>query len=852
MPVANPRLSPSLLMRTPVATAVLVALGSPAAKAQETTVLGEVIVTSQKRAENLQDVPISVASINSESIDQLNIQNFKNYVQYLPAVSTQQNINAGGGFNQVYMRGVATGGDGQAITSQPSVGTYLDEQPITTVRGNLDVHLYDIARVEALAGPQGTLYGASSQAGTIRIITNKPDPSKFAAGYSLEGNYVDGDDAGYVAQGFVNIPLSDTAAIRLVGWTLHEAGWVDNVEGTRLYPGNEEHDPLSPGFCGPAGSAACAADDSVVNNAAFAEDNYNTIDTTGARASLRINLGDNWTITPGVMYQKSEQEGFWGDDRNDFLVSGKNKVMHFREEFANDEWYQAGLTIEGSIGNFDVVYSGNYLSRDDEGSADYSDYTYFYDLYWSTGSYAGTFANLFVDNDGNYLSRAQAYTADDQYTKMSHEVRISTPQENRVRGLLGFFYQKQYHDFHEEFGVMPGLADFRLMNEFEPGAQQFPGVVYLNSMDRTDYDQAVFGQVQFDITDRVEFSLGARYFEPETQVKGFFGYGLGFNPARVPGTSPNDIQPFEPGEPANGGSGAFSPNGAGWSRNGEWRCPSQEDRKDAPCVNANRNVTESDSVYRVNLNWKVTDTSLLYATLSEGYRPGGINRNPSVPDYVSDFLTNYELGWKSRWADDRLQFNGAVFLEEWDKVQVAFQGANGITQVANGPNAEILGTEMQLDWLATDNFRLSVSAAYYDSELKDDYVDNDGDVLAPSGTPLPVTAEFKGNLVGRYLFPLGGFEGHVQGTLAYEGSRSSDLDVADAAALGVIPSSMFVDLAFGIENDKYAIELFLSNATDEDAPLNLDAECASFRCGVQAYGVSPRPRTIGIQFKQDF
>ncbi len=137
--------------------------------------------------------------------------------------------------------------------------------------------------------------------------------------------------------------------------------------------------------------------------------------------------------------------------------------------------------------------------------------------------------------------------------------------------------------------------------------------------------------------------------------------------------------------------------------------PIQEDRKDAPCVNADRNVTESDTVFRANLNWKVTDTAMLYATWSEGFRPGGINRNPQVPDYVSDFLTNYELGWKSRWADDRLQFNGAVFLEDWDNIQVAFQGANGITQVENGPTAEILGTEMQLDWLATDNLRLSLA-----------------------------------------------------------------------------------------------------------------------------------------------
>ncbi len=149
-------------------------------------------------------------------------------------------------------------------------------------------------------------------------------------------------------------------------------------------------------------------------------------------------------------------------------------------------------------------------------------------------------------------------------------------------------------------------------------------------MDRTDYDQAVFGQIQFDITDRLELSLGARYFEPETQVKGFFGFGLGFNPGRPPSSdNPNDIQPYEPGDPAVGGSDTYSPIGPGWSRNGEWRCPSQEDRKDAPCLNADRNVTESDSVYRVNLSWKATDTALLYATWSEGYRPGGINRNPS-------------------------------------------------------------------------------------------------------------------------------------------------------------------------------------------------------------------------------
>jgi outer membrane receptor protein involved in Fe transport len=833
MPVSHPKHpSARFLARTPVATAVMLALGSPAALAQESTTLGEVLVTAQKREESLQNVPISLQSLNTETLEQLNVQNFREYVQFLPTVSTQLSPGAASGFNLVYMRGIATGGDGQATTSQPSVGMYLDEQPITTVQGNLDVHLYDIARVEALAGPQGTLYGASSQAGTIRIITNKPDPSGFAGGYSLEGNYVDGDDAGYVAEGFVNIPVGENAAIRLVGWATSEAGWIDNVPVTRLYEGDPE----------------TTADNFVANNAEFVKDNYNTVDKIGARAALRVNLNDSWAITPSLMYQKTEQRGSWGDDRSDF-VPGDQAVGHFRQEYVNDKWYQAGLTIEGSISNFDVVYSGNYLDREVDGAFDYSDYSYWYNVGYTY------FSSLFQDDDGNQLDPSAAFTNDDQYSKQSHELRISTPQDNRVRGLLGLFYQKQKHDFYQEFGRIEGLGSQFLMNEFEPGAQQFPGVVYLNSMDRVDTDRAVFGNIAFDITDDLELTLGARYFKPEVTVKGFFGFGLGYNPPFVP-TGVN-----EPGNPANGGDGAFSPAGRWWSSNGEWRCPSQADYKDAPCQNVDKAISESDWVGRVNLSWQATETAMLYATWSEGYRPGGINRNPFLPDYISDFLTNWEAGWKTRWLDDRLQFNGAVFLEEWDDVQISFQGLNGITQVDNGPKAEVAGIEAQLDWLATDRLRIGVALAYYDSKLKDPYCDDlnnsgacePGEAInAPSGTSLPVTPDFKGNLITRYTFPLGGFEAHTQGALVYQTSRASTLNIADNDVYGDIPSSTILDLAFGITNDKYGIELFVSNVTDEDAALYVTSQCTPQVCGRQSLGVQARPRTIGLRFKQSF
>ncbi len=833
----------SVLTRTPIAAAVLLALGIPVAQSQETTTLGEVVVTAQKRVENLQDVPVSIDAIGEQKLEELNVQNFKDYVQFLPSVTMAPSIGSGSSYNAVYMRGIATGGDGQATTSQPSVGMYLDEQTLTTIQGNLDVHLYDIARVEALAGPQGTLFGASSQAGTIRIITNKPDPSGFAASYALEGNIVDGDDSGYVAEGMVNLPIGDNAALRIVGWAKRDAGWIDNVFAERTYT-IDINDP---------------DDDLTTNNAAMVEDDYNTSDTIGARAALRINLGENWVVTPQLMFQNQDQEGAPGDDMNDVLVSGDYAVAHFRDEFVKDEWWQAGLTIEGKIGNFDVVYSGNYLSRDVEGSADYSDYSFWYDNLY----YTGYFARLFVDNAGNQLNPDAAFENYDYYTKTSHEVRVTTPQDKRVRGLLGFFYQKQEHDFYQPFGLIENLADIREMNGTTPGgAGRFANYVYLNSFDRVDTDQAVFGQLAFDITDTLELSLGARYFEPEVTVKGFFGFGLGFNPARIPGSSPSDIN--EPGDPANGGSGAFEPTGQGWSRNGEWRCPSQADARggEAPCENVDKGISENDSVFRVNLGWQPTDASLFYVTWSEGYRPGGINRNPFAGDYVSDFLTNYELGWKTRFAGDRLQFNGAVFLEEWDDIQVSFQGANGITQVANGGAAEVQGVELQLDWLATDNFRIGAAAAYYDTKLTEDYCDFaniDADpelecvnVKAPSGTALPLTPQFKGNLIARYSFPLGNFDAYTQGAFTYQDSASSALEIADNDIVGDIPSSTFANLAFGLENEKYSVELFVSNVTNEDAPLGISTECATSVCGVQPIAVRARPRTIGIRFTQDF
>src|SRR5690349_4674826 len=215
-----------LLLTTSMLTGVTPAIAA-------TSGIEVVVVTAEKRSEDLQSAPLAIQALPAQKLDQLHIADFSDYARYLPSVTYTVGGagagNGGPGFANVSMRGVSSGNDGNHSGSLPTVGIYLDENPITTIGGALDIHVYDIARVESLSGPQGTLYGASSEAGTIRIITNRPDASKFSAGFDVSVNSVSNGGVGYVAEGYVNQPLADNVAIRLVGYSEHDAGYIDNV-----------------------------------------------------------------------------------------------------------------------------------------------------------------------------------------------------------------------------------------------------------------------------------------------------------------------------------------------------------------------------------------------------------------------------------------------------------------------------------------------------------------------------------------------------------------------------------------------------------------------------------------------
>jgi outer membrane receptor protein involved in Fe transport len=771
-----------------LASTMLVGVTPAFAADQQAAEVDEVIITAQKREENLQDVPVSVQAINTTKLEQLQVQNFNDYAKFLPSVSFQ---TFGPGFTGIYMRGVASGGDGNHSGSLPSVGVYLDEQPITTIQGPLDIHVYDIARVEALAGPQGTLYGASSQAGTIRIITNKPDPTDFYGGMHVEANQVDHGGPGYVVEGFVNAPISEKAAVRLVGWSSHDGGYIDNVAGSRTFP--------------TAGVT--------VNNNAIAEDDYNDVDTYGARAALRIELDDSWTVTPTIMGQSQRSNGIFAFDPN----VGDLKVTHFFPEWARDRWYQAALTLEGKIGSFDLVYAGAYMKRNVDSQLDYSDYSYFYDTLY--GYYL-------TDNGGNRIDPSQYIQAKDRYTKATHELRLSSDPSRPLRGLVGLFYSSQTHGIEQRYRVN-NLADSLEVTGWDD-------TLWLTSQERRDVDTAVFGELAWDATGRLTLTGGLRLFKAENSLKGFFGFGTGYS-----GTT--------------GEAACFAPTTVG----------------NGPCMNLDKSVEETGFTHRLNATFKIDDDRMVYATWSTGFRPGGINRRSTLPPYKSDFLTSYEAGWKTTWLSNRLRFNGAVYLERWEDFQFSLLGQNGLTEIKNAGQAEIKGLEFDVNWRVDDHLILTAAAAFTDAAITENFCGyvkpatnipethcpngyNPAPPKAPSGTELPLTPKVKANASARYEWAWGDWDAHVQGALVFQSSAWTDLRLVERAIIGKQPSYATFDLTGGIESGAWSIDAFLLNAFDERGNLYRYAECAEAVCGAQTYVVPTRPRTFGVKIGRKF
>ena len=882
----------------PLASALLAAV--PAAYAQEQAAGGatpsgleEVVVTAQKRTENLQDVPVSIQTLSGEKLEQLDITDIDDYVKYLSGVTTVKGLGQGGtgiGTTHVYMRGVVSGQDGNHSASQPSVGTYIDELPITTIDGTPDIHVYDVARIEVLEGPQGTLYGASSEAGTIRIITNKPDPTKFSAGYDLTGNSIDHGGQGWVGEGYVNIPLSPAAAIRLVGWDEHDAGYIHNIQGTNVTAGIVD------------GVRTFPSAGQTISNADWVDSQYNTVTTNGGRASLLLMLGDNWTVTPQFIGQHQRSNGVFSFDP----AVGDLDLVHYGPEGEDDNLTQSSLTVEGKISNFDLTYAGGWFDRNEHTVSDYSDYSYFYDKFfgsgcnWLTqtgynyatahgiGAYCGagtpqaTSPSAFPA--GSFVSDPQEFViTNGHYTKWSHELRLTTPQDLPVKGIVGLFAERQVHEIWEQYTI-PGNENAPTV--YSPGglaqSLSIPGVngnsIWLTDEERVDRDKAAFGQVVWDLTSQWSVTGGIRFYHFDNGIQGFYGYSANY-------------QAYT----GFGGYSAGPPQSA--EASGAWACgpagvrgdPTYQPFHGAPCTDLNQAVADSGRTYRANLTYKFDADKLLYFTYSTGFRPGGVNRvfDPPLgtvyPPYKTDTLVNWEIGWKTEWLDRRLRWNAAAFLENWDNFQFLFLGPNSVTVVQNAASAQIKGFESDLQWAPTHSLLISSGFTYLHAVTTTNYcgpANNsgsnyipgtttlttncpnqvityfDGVTLtgpeAPAGSQLPVAPKFKINLVVRYMFPLGTWDGF--GQLAGMGQTSTEplLRRVDQMTIGQLPAYELFDLSTGASKNNLTVQFMVTNVADKRAELTRYVECATTTCGPQPYVIPTQPRTYWLKFGQKF
>ncbi len=717
--------------------------------------LEEIVVTATKRAENLQNVPISIVALSETVLREQAITSFEDYALALSNVAFKSFGYPGSA--TMFMRGAADGGDGNASGSTPSVCLYMDEQPVTDIAANLDVHIYDIARIEALAGPQGTLYGASCQSGSIRIITNKPDPSGFSAGVDVGYGSTDGGGDSYSVEGFVNAPLGDNAAIRLVGWSISEGGWIDNVPGgLRTYVING------------------GRPDATLTNDAFVAKDINELDKIGMRAALGVNLGDNWTLDVGVLYQELDTEGVWEHDN--FNFDDDHIIQRFNADSSTDEFTQFSVTLEGEIGNHSLVYAGSFLDRETNYLSDYSaygDYITWVDYYACDFSYGAT----------DCTSLNEVASRDNEYERSTHELRLLSLGDGRFHYTIGAFIQDNEHKYLQQWrqpGLSPTLSVDR-PNETD---------LYFRTDQVRELDQiALFGEFTFDFTDSVSGTLGARWFDEEANLQGVVGWGP------------------------------------------SW----QDGYADVEYLDTDVDLTDSnsDTILKANLSWNVSEDAMVYFTWSEGYRPGGINRDPALlvsagtQVWVPDMLTNYEIGWKTTSADGRIRFNGALYYMDWEDIQYTVYDPTlsfccGSTY--NLATADITGIEADISIAASDAWQFTISASYNGAETTADFVLPSGNLSVPKGTPLPNVPEFKMNFVARYSFTIGESDAYAQLAYSHTGSSMSEITQPDTRNRysfdqGVWRQGAYdiTNLRAGIDKGGWGVDLFINNLTDEVA-----------------------------------
>ena len=792
----------STLTRTQKVTGVAAAVSAALAGYTTTQAqLEEIVVTATKKTENLQDIAGNIQAITESDLKKAQVVNMEDYAKLIPAMSY---VNYTPGTGKIYFRGIAD--DNGTFISEESSALYIDEQPVTQAGMAVDVRMVDIARIEALAGPQGSLYGSSAQSGAIRIITNKPDTSEFAASVDMtlraSATSPRNEDSWDIS-GMVNVPISDNFAIRAVGFTAEDGGYVDVIEGVSARFGLNKNTDFNP---------------SVVR------EDVNTFKTSGGRIFGKWDTDDGY-IMAGLSAQNNHSDGYNYFDQS----KGDLQRVSFYDEPRDDDWTQLSLTIEKDLGFAKLISATSYFDRDVFYQQDRTTYSmyfgtfcYYYNGYASTSRYC--FQPVGVGYAYNDVPGWQ--TLVQWNSSKTQEFRLSN-QSDDLDWVLGLFYQEREEGWDFETMTVDYRNSLGYANQMASVATYLPDRlpvaptdVWWASYDRTNWEtMAVFGEVNYRFNEKVELTVGGRFFDREADKKYWVE-----NP-----------------------KGALTADGV-LPRN----------KRD--------NESNSDFVPKVSIKYNINDDMMVYALYSEGYRPGGVNRGrssaPIYPDkYDADFLLNTEIGFKSTLADGNVRLNVTYFTMDWENYQIELVDPSNLPcntagaypapacgqpwqkVVANLGDATSSGLQLEVLAAINDSTEIGWNSQWGDSKTNTELADGS----APAGSRLPQVPEFKANLWIDKSFnfsALGATEGFARASLSYTGDTVSAVqpDYSYNQA-----SFTIADVKVGIMGDDWELDIFVNNLTDERAEIAVNDWYFDFFFG-NARQYTNRPREMGIRY----
>ncbi len=897
----------AFIIGAPVAGAAF-ADAPAAAPSAGTEPVQEVIITAQRRNENIQKVPMTVQAFTSAKLDQLNISTLSDLLQYTPNVEFPSN---GPGQGNIYMRGLSAGFAGNqsqgTVGNFPNVAVYLDDQSMQFPSHNADIYMADMSRVEVLEGPQGTLFGGGAEAGALRYITNKPKLNVTEGKIDVAGGFTSGGAPSDAESLMYNIPIiKDTFAVRAVVYNDREGGYIDNVPST-FTRGNFDDNSyfgISPtnGTCPngqPAGhrpggstNVSCTIPNAAVaNNYDIAKKNWNPTTTEGARLEGLYKINDDWDVLVSESFQSLDAEGLAVEYPvgSDGQTLKADQVTAFSPSYDKDRFQNTAVTINGKLGDLKAVYTGAFTNRHVNQQMDYTNYsrTLYGQYYECTGGSSGLLGSTKTNPKPiTCYSPITSWNDTINNTHQSHEFRISSPDDWRLRFVTGVYYEqfiiKDVMNFNYKTILScddPGvLAAAQAGGPICVGNDQpmagstssDPGVRGDNTGFGEDvkrgYTQgALFGSVDYDIIPHVlTFTAGTRYYNYNEYEKG----------------------------------SVYHTNGACVD---VLVCPAK-----VSIDGEHEKVNYHGFKSHLGLTWTPMDHTMFYYTYSEGFRPGGFSRSPNTAafattatdtkgpaqyssplGYAPDSLVNNEIGMKKTMFDGKLQLNLTAYDMKWTNVQIALYQPcclGNTTFLVNGPDYDIKGLEAQATVRPWDGWTFDGSATYNENKqsnspcLKGDIpgtADNGQcitSVFTSNGT-VPFTNPFgveggvsafspkvQANLRARYEWDVAGeYHAFVNGDVSYTGSewtQPSNYVLGTDPAQNPVPNTTYtrwelpayttVGATIGVHKDSWTAQLVGTNLGNSHA--------STFTSTAQFIKseVPMRPMTIMLRLSDNF